>query len=641
MAVEHMKYVSVLGPLKDFEPFVLKYVINGNVQLEPSYKHIDVKGLVPFEEENPLEHLKKRMRVLNEKMNASVRVYNKSTIQELSPEALDAQSLSKYVGKLEERLEETRREIEGYKTGIMERERIVSQIAPISSLEFNVEDLFHMEFFKFRFGSLPRENFSKQKEYLDNLDVIVIPLSDSGETMWIFYFMPEKSAPVVDNVFQALGFERIRISEKVKGGPKLNLEKFSQEITEMQKLISRSEANLARFIDEEKERFELDYNKVLYLSKVYEIKAMAAHTKETFFITGWMPVKNYKYFSKEMEPLEGILFTGEDPEDVKTSNPPTILHNKKFFKPFESLLTMYGLPVVKEFDPTILLTITFVFMFGFMFGDVGQGLLIALAGLYLFAVKKIQFGGIGLYVGLSSTFFGFVYGSVFGSEGILPPLWKAPLHGKDSINSILLFSLGYGVLIIIVTIIASMINSFKMRKWGRLLFDKNGLAGLMFYGGGAVCVLLSLLSGQIVFTEIALVVVVILPAIMIFFKEPLENILKRKKEILPHEKGLYLVEASFELFETVLSFMSNTVSFVRVGAFVLSHAGLSLAVWSLYGMMQGFGGIVVVIIGNALTIGLEGLIVAIQCMRLEYYEIFGRFYVGEGYDFKPVTVTED
>ncbi len=110
---------------------------------------------------------------------------------------------------------------------------------------------------------------------------------------------------------------------------------------------------------------------------------------------------------------------------------------------------------------------------------------------------------------------------------------------------------------------------------------------------------------------------------------------------MPHEKGIYFVEAGFDLFETVLSFLSSTVSFVRVGAFALSHAGLSLAVWTLVNMMKGAGGIIVIILGNALTIGLEGLIVGIQCMRLEYYEMFGRFYAGEGSEFKPIKVKDE
>ena len=280
-------------------------------------------------------------------------------------------------------------------------------------------------------------------------------------------------------------------------------------------------------------------------------------------------------------------------------------------------------------------------MFGFMFGDIGQGAVIALLGLFLYKSKKMPLGGVMIYVGISSVVFGFVYGSIFGSEEILPPLWISPLHGKDTINTLLYVAVGYGVFINIVTIIANMINNFRMQKWGKLFFDKNGLAGLMFYGGLTIVVSYSLITGVMAMSGLVLIIVVVLPTLMIFFKEPLDNLIMKRSKILPHEKGIFIVEAFFDLFETLLSFFSGTVSFARVGAFALNHVGLSLAVWTLFNMTKGAGGILIVIIGNLITIGLEGLIVGIQCMRLEYYEMFGRFYIGEGREFKPVQVTEE
>jgi len=149
------------------------------------------------------------------------------------------------------------------------------------------------------------------------------------------------------------------------------------------------------------------------------------------------------------------------------------------------------------------------------------------------------------------------------------------------------------------------------------------------------------LAGHVVFGTAALIVVVIIPLVMLIFREPLENIIRHRSHIMPEEKGMYFVESFFDIFETVLNFLSGTLSFLRVGAFALNHAGLSLAIWTLVRMSSTVGGVIVAIIGNALTIVLEGLIVGIQCLRLEYYELFGRFYTGDGHEFRPVTVTED
>ncbi len=641
MAIEQMKYVSMLGPVELFQEFVLKHIINSNVQLEPAHKTLNLPGLIPFDEDTSMDNLRKRMRILNEKFLVEVKCYDKRALECEVMGCMEPHVIESFISEIENRISDHRKKIERLKADIMEREQIVNQILPIAGLKVNIDEMFHFTFMKFRFGHLPKENYSKQKDYLEGMDVVAVPVTEENDSLWLAYFMPASVSPVIDNVFSALGFTRIRISDQVKGTPKWTIDKLKGEIQSLQSLINEEEKAFQRYLEDKKDSFDRYYQRILYLSKVNEVKKFSSHTQGTFFLVGWIPCKDYKDFVTQVETMKNIMFSSEDPDYVVNVTPPTIMKNKSIFKPFESLVTMYGLPSAKEMDPTPLLTLTYILMFGFMFGDVGQGAIIALIGLYLYKTKKMPLGGVMLYVGISSAFFGFIYGSVFGSEEIFRPLWISPLHGKDTINTLLYIAVGYGVVINIISIVANMINNVRMRRWGKLLFDKNGLAGLMFYGGLSVIVGLSLVAGKLLFSGLALVVVIILPALMIFFKEPLDHLVMKRKPIIPHEKGIFLVEAFFDLFETLLSFFSGTVSFARVGAFALNHAGLSLAVWTLYNMMEGVGGILIVIIGNAITIGLEGLIVGIQCMRLEYYEIFGRFYIGEGREFKPVRVTED
>ena len=641
MAVVPMKYVSILGPINMFESFVLKHVINSNVELEPSFKSLNIRGLIPFEEDQTFNLLQKRMRILNERIKSKVRLYEKDKIESVILDEFDMEASCSYIDSLEKRFDQYKDVMASLSTEIQEREQIIKQIAPISGLDVDIDELFHFSYMKFRFGSMPKENLMKQRDYLDQLDVVYVPVSEESDHIWLSYFMPAQISPIIDNVFSALGFERIRISDQVKGLPKLAIEKMTSEINLLKQKVNLEESEINLYMENERENFILLFNRVLYRDKINELKSLSAHTKEIFFIVGWLPYADYKRFVKEVEPMDEIIFSSEDPDYVTTSTPPTIMKNSKFFKPFETFVTLYGLPSAREMDPTKFVMLTYIFMFGFMFGDVGQGLIIGLIGLYLYAFKKQVAMGILFYLGISSTIFGFLYGSVFGSENIINPLFISPLHDKASINTILVISAVYGVVIILVTIIANIINCFRLRNWGRMIFDKNGIAGLMFYGGIVVCVLISLAAGKIVITTVAIIVVVVIPVILLFFREPLENILRHKEHIMPHGKGMYFVEAAFELFETALNFFSGTLSFLRVGAFALNHAGLSLAVWTLYSMMSGFGGIIVVIIGNIVTIVLEGLIVGIQCLRLEYYEMFGRFYTGEGHEFKPVRVTDE
>ena len=111
-----------------------------------------------------------------------------------------------------------------------------------------------------------------------------------------------------------------------------------------------------------------------------------------------------------------------------------------------------------------------------------------------------------------------------------------------------------------------------------------------------------------------------------------------KRELFHEGVGGFVVESFFEMFEVLLSFVTNTMSFLRVGAFVLVHAGMMVVVFTLSGMVGGIGSPIVIVIGNIFVMGMEGLIVGIQVLRLEFYEIFSRFFNGEGSPFIPAEV---
>ena len=128
--------------------------------------------------------------------------------------------------------------------------------------------------------------------------------------------------------------------------------------------------------------------------------------------------------------------------------------------------------------------------------------------------------------------------------------------------------------------------------------------------------------------------------ILIGFKEPLGKLVEKKADAMPKEKGMFLVTAFFELFDVLLSYFSNTLSFVRIGAFAVSHAAMMEVVLMLAGATNGGSpNWVVVVLGNIFVCAMEGLIVGIQVLRLEYYEIFSRFYAGNGREFQPFMKT--
>ncbi len=278
-------------------------------------------------------------------------------------------------------------------------------------------------------------------------------------------------------------------------------------------------------------------------------------------------------------------------------------------------------------------------MFGMMFGDVGHGLILMIVGAIIYFTKKMDIAGIGIMCGASSILFGFLYGSIFGNEEVLTPLYANPMH---NIMTMFIASIIFGVVVIIIAMSINIINAVKSGKLKEILFDRNGITGMVFYFGVIIFASVMLLTGETITSYIFIIGFFILPIILMFLKEPLHNLLAGKKALPEKEKGTFFVEAFFEVFEALLSFLSNTLSFIRLGAFALSHAGLSLAVWSVYRLIDGqIGGIIALILGNILIIVLEGLVVGIQGMRLEYYELFSRFFNGEGREFRPSKISEN
>jgi V/A-type H+-transporting ATPase subunit I len=312
------------------------------------------------------------------------------------------------------------------------------------------------------------------------------------------------------------------------------------------------------------------------------------------------------------------------------AKPPTKLKNPWFLKPFELYVEMYGLPAYHEMDPTLFVALTYTLMFGIMFGDVGQGAVLLAGGALLYQFKKMRLAGIVAVAGVWSVIFGFLYGSFFGFEDIIPALWRKP---NGDIMTTLMVAIGFGAALILIAMVLNIVNALRAKEYGRLLFDQSGVAGLICYGSVLICAAL-FLTGHGLPAAALIGAAVGIPLVAILLKEPLSHLLEKKKVFPEGSKVMFFVEALVEGFDVVLSYATNTISFVRVGAFALSHAGMMGVVMTLAGLEQGNPNWAIIVLGNALVAGLEGLIVGIQVLRLEYYEMFSRFYSGTG---KPFT----
>ena len=140
-----------------------------------------------------------------------------------------------------------------------------------------------------------------------------------------------------------------------------------------------------------------------------------------------------------------------------------------------------------EMDPTMFVGLTYSFIFGVMFGDVGQGLLLMIGGGLVYKFKKAPLAGIIATAGVFSTIFGFLFGSIFGFEDVLPALWIRPIDHMTTLpflgklNTVFIVAVAFGMFLIMVAMVLHIINAVRGKNMESAWFDPNGAAGLVFY----------------------------------------------------------------------------------------------------------------------------------------------------------------
>lgn len=634
MAIVKMRFISIIGTnvkgdTDYFDEAVLKYISKYEIQLENTMIELEnVKGLTPMGGENPYRDI---LREAREKAtnNIDAPLIPGNEAIEIIKEASEGLKIS--AALKQSLMEEKEHQLE-----------LIAQVKPLvdAGAQFKFSDLFSMEYIKLRYGRLPIDNHKKLTTNMD-VDAVFVPGPIMEGNVYGFYFTSLKDEEKVDAIFSSLHFERIRLSDALIGTPGEELLKAQAQLEEINDELESLETKERNFLNSSKERIAAACKSIETYNNVYGARKYAATTSggefvNMFILVGWMTEEAAKSLAAELDEDERMSYIFDNPEEPVKSKPPTKLKNFFLFKPFELYIKMYGLPAYNEIDPTSFVALTYAFLFGMMFGDVGQGILLALGGFILYRIKKMDLAAIMSLSGVFSTIFGFVFGSVFGDEEILKPLWTNPLKGETM--QVLLVSVSIGAVLIIVTMILNIINSLKQGHKGRALFDTNGISGLVFYTT-ILTVVIGVFDEKFKISFILAGILIAVSLICIFLREPLEKIVEKRGKALPKTGlGMYFVEAFFELFEILLSFITNTISFIRIGGFALSHAGMMSVVYILAENSAGGHNIAVIIIGNIIVMGIEGLIVGIQSLRLEYYELFSRFYKGGGRDFAPYEI---
>lgn len=374
-----------------------------------------------------------------------------------------------------------------------------------------------------------------------------------------------------------------------------------------------------------------------FRSSCAQYRAYAGQSHGRFYLAGWIPAGDETAFVEEFEAEPGFSCVASAPEEVKNAKPPVRIREGGIASVLTPLVRMYGMPAYGTADPRVFMFFAYTLFFGMMFGDVGQGACLAILGFLLYKKSGAWLWRIVGFSGISATIFGMVYGSVFGLEHLLP--WGG-IHPLDAENimPVLLAGAAVGIVIIVICMVLNIVNAFRMKDLRLALFSANGLSGMVLYVAVIAAIVCAFTGAADLLKMWFIGPFVLLPILLIWFGEPLAKKLEGKRDWKPESWGMFVVEGFFEIFETAISYMSNTMSFLRLGAFAISHAGMMMVVSMLAGSGASAKNVIVMIIGNIFVAGLEAALCSIQIIRLQFYEIFGRFYVSGGQEFAPAAV---
>ncbi|HJC57047.1 MAG TPA: ATPase [Candidatus Eisenbergiella intestinipullorum] len=650
--IEKMEFLSIIGPRDQLDRVTEKYLGKYEIQLENTVGELkNLKNIVPNSESNPYrEWIGKAQEAASIVTGAKDAAQTKGASQIRKTDApsgtLSPEEAVEAVRAADALMEESRRNKTKLQAELKKKQGLLEAIRPYLELHFEISRILHFKYVRFRFGRLPLGYYQKLKEYLQEDDCTIFEKCRVDESyVWGIYFVPASEAKKADAIYASMHFERFFIEDVYQGTVDEACRTLEAEIEELKRQEKALDDDLAAALQKDGGRLLEAKDVIEKQSARFDVRKLAAFTrskKETFFILcGWMTKKDAARLGKELEADPELFVTLEENPDRRISTPPTRLKNPALIRPFEMFVRMYGLPNYNEFDPTLFVALTYSIIFGAMFGDVGQGLCLALGGFLLYRFKKINLAAIISCCGIFSTIFGFLYGSVFGFEDVLPALWLRPTEAMTTLpfigrlNTVFVVTIAIGMGLILLTMIFSIVNAVRSKEYGKALFDTNGVAGLVFYGA-VVLVVVLFMTGNPLPAAVALVILFVVPLLVIACKEPLTQILEKKKAHLEEGPVMFVVQSFFELFEVCLSYFSNTLSFVRIGAFAVSHAAMMGVVLMLAGAENGgTGNLIVIVLGNLIVCGMEGLVVGIQVLRLEYYEFFSRFYKGDGREFKP------
>ena len=462
MAIEKLTLVNVEGPLKKVNKTLVRCCESGYFHMSPppdvSGTYLEAKSL---RDKGQYERMIKRCRAMAQQMNITLDENASYDSIEYNVSA----DFRRYLDCVEKELSDLYEEKRSIEKSIKENGAIYKNLTQLSDFDIDFAELFACEYIRIRFGRMPQSNIRKLEYYKDR-PYFFYRFKNDKDYAWCMYIVAVNQRDEADYLFNSLGFQRVMLPSYLSGNSDEAAELLLATIRTETEKLEAVEKDIAGLAEREQEKLSQVYAKLLVLDNSFELRSNVLVFGSRFHFSGYIPARNEKQFASLLGESDDVMVT---PVPTEGKDTPVKLKNNWFVKPFEMFVKMYGLPSADGIDPTPIVAITYMLVYGIMFGDVGQGLCITLLGLLMTRFTKVKLAPIMTRIGISSALFGVLYGSVFGNEHIITPFFHIPeIHtmlGYETppenifgISAVLLIAaLLVGISLVVMSMIVNMI----------------------------------------------------------------------------------------------------------------------------------------------------------------------------------------
>jgi V/A-type H+-transporting ATPase subunit I len=502
-------------------------------------------------------------------------------------------------------------------------------------------------FCTFALGVMPAEDLATLASVLAPTPFAVVPLESAGGPILTMAAVPVSGRERLEGALRVVSFERVRLEDPRHARP----DAARRDLAEAERLVAEGTRALETIREQARDA-------LIDLSHRAELGTLLLQAQTHFaaagrfvVISGWIPEADATRMRHAIAAVtnERAIVDVQKPEDLPEASVsalriPILHRNPMLLRPFQALVQMYGVPAYSEIQPAAFFAISFLLMFGVMFGDVGQGLVLMSAGycIWRYLPRYLDYGVLLMECGAASVLFGFLYGSLFGLEGLLPVLWMEPIHDMPRFMAT---AVAFGVVVVSFGLVLNVVNSWRSGDRASALLGPRGVFGAFVYWIALALIVRAFVPAGLTVPMWLLATMTAVPVVLLVLRRPIVKWLDgghSSRGARPDApRWLTALEGSIELVDSIFSFFANTISFVRIAAFAAVHAGIFIALFALADTLSQlrFGqplAIAALIAGNVVMIFLEGLTVSVQVLRLEYYEFFGKFFKGGGELYRPL-----